>query len=209
MNVTAFSMIGTTYTTNENYDIVIIDYINKDNVLIQFKMFPDYQVWATMQNIRNGQIKNPYHRSVYNRGYYGVGPYSARKNNVKTPQYIKWFSMFDRCYNPKVHKRVPEYAVCEVSEEFCSFQNFARWYDRKIYQSPYPLELDKDLLFKDNTIYSPHTCCFLPQEINCNLNYTRNTVEYMKYLYHKYKPILPAYISKKLLALSRGVEILI
>ena len=27
-------------------------------------------------------------------------------------------------------------------------------------------KLDKDILFKDNKIYSPETCCFVPTEIN-------------------------------------------
>ena len=85
--------------------------------------------------------------------------------------------MFDRCYNPEVHARVPEYIDCEVSDEFCNFQNFAKWYDRKIYTSSYALELDKDLLVRDNKIYSPSTCCFIPKEINNNLNYTRDDKE--------------------------------
>ena len=28
-------------------------------------------------------------------------------------------------------------------------------------------ELDKDILIKGNKVYSPETCCFVPQEINC------------------------------------------
>lgn len=206
MRVDSFEIIGETYITNEGYEIQIIDYIDRSNVLIKFIKFPDYQVWSTMQNIRNGQIKNPYHKSVYNRGFYGVGRHKARNNNIKTEQYVKWFSMFDRCYNPKVHEKMPEYIDCEVSDEFCNFQNFAEWYDRKIYTSNYKLELDKDLLVRWNKIYSPRTCCFIPKEINNNLNYTRDNKEYMNYLYQKYKKELPDYIVRKLYALSKGVE---
>lgn len=203
---TNIDMIGKHYKTNENYYIEIIDYINKDNVLIKFVLFPDYQIWTTLQNIKNGQIKNPYHNTVYGRGYYGVGVYTARKNGIKTKQYIKWFSMFNRCYDEKSLEKEPQYIDCEVSNEFYNFQNFAQWYDRKIYNSKYELELDKDLLFKNNKIYSPSTCCFIPKEINCNLNYTRDDKEYMKYLYEKYKTEVPDYIRKKLYALSKGVE---
>lgn len=208
MKINTFDLIGNTYVTNEGYTIKIIDYIDRHNVLIQFILFPNYQVWSTMQNIRNGQIKNPYHKSVYNKGFYGIGNYTARFNGVKTEQYIKWFSMFDRCYNPQVHKRVPEYIDCEVSEEFCNFQNFAQWYDRKIYESKYDLELDKDLLIPNNKIYCPKACCFIPKEINNNLNYTRNNKQYMGYLYQKYKHELPSYIVQKLYTLSKGVETL-
>lgn len=208
MRVNAFDIIGKSYLTNEGYEVKIIDYIDRSHVLIKFTAFPDCQIWSTIQNIKNGQIKNPYHKSVYGKGYYGVGKHTSRINNVKTEQYIKWFSMFDRCYNPETHKRVPEYIDCEVSDEFCNFQNFAEWYDRKTYQCKYPLELDKDLLIKGNKIYSPSACCFIPKEINNNLNYTRENRQYMNYLYKKYRKDLPDYIVQKLYALSKGVEIL-
>lgn len=206
MRVNSFDIIGNIYTTNEGYEIKIIDYVGRSDVLVQFVSFPDCQIWSTMQNIRNGQIKNPYHRSVYDRGFYGVGDYTSRKNGVKTKQYIKWFSMFNRCYDPKVHEDFPEYIECEVSDEFCNFQNFAQWYDRKIYTCKYQLELDKDLLIKDNKIYKPSACCFIPKEINNNLNYTRDDLEYMDYLYKKYKGELPDYITQKLFRLSKGKE---
>lgn len=206
MRVNISDIIGKTFITNEGYEVEIIDYIDSHNVLIKFTCHPDYHVWVTMQNLKNGQIKNPYHRAIYNKGYYGVGNYTARINNIKTEQYIKWFSMFDRCYNPDVHDRVPQYINCEVSEEFCNFQNFGMWYDTKIYTCRYKLELDKDLLVNNNKIYKPSTCCFIPKEINNNLNYTRNDLEYMGYLYKKYKGELPDYIIQKLYRLSKGVE---
>ena len=114
--------------------------------------------------------------------------------------------MFYRCYDPKSLKLEPQYEDCEISDEFCNFQNFAQWYDRKIYQCKYKLELDKDLLVKNNRLYCPSRCCFLPTEINCNLNYTRNNPEYMAYYYQKYKNDLPDYIVQKLYALSKEVE---
>lgn len=208
MRVNPFEVIGNIYTTNEGYKIKILDYIDRHNVLIEFENFPNLQIWSTMQNIRKGQIKNQYHKSVYGMGFYGVGLHKARINNKKTEQYIKWFSMFERCYNVEIHKREPQYINCEVSNEFCNFQNFANWYDKKIYKSTYELELDKDLLIKGNKVYKPDACCFIPKEINTNLNRKRDDKEYMKYLYEKYRYELPYYISRKLYALSQGVEYL-
>jgi hypothetical protein len=160
------------------------------------------QVWTTLQNIKNGQIKNPYHKSVYGIGYYGIGKYSARINNVKSEEYVKWFSMFFRCYDEKYHQKHPTYIGCSVSSEFHNFQNFAEWYNRTKYECSYPLELDKDFLYDGNRIYSPKTCCLLPKEINNLINYKRHDIESMKLLYLKYKNELPYYLRMELYKLT-------
>ena len=172
--------IGDTYITNEGYEIEIIDYINRHNVLVKFNQNPNYQVWTTMQNIKKGQIKNPYHLSVYGKGFYGVGNYKSRINNIKTEQYIKWCSMFVRCYDEDYHKKSPSYRQCEVSDEFYNFQNFAQWYDKHYYECDYTLELDKDLIVEGNKTYSPSTCCLLPDEINIVLKTHRHNKKRMR-----------------------------
>lgn len=195
-------MIGKQYITNEKYIVEIIDYRDRHNVLIKFVDRPDLQVWSTLQNIKNGQIKNPYHKTVYGLGYYGVGNYTARINNTKTEEYIKWFSMFFRCYDEKYHKKQPTYIGCSVSEDFLNFQNFAQWYNAVKYDSKYQLEIDKDLLYEGNKIYAPSRCCLLPKEINTTLNTKRHNKTRMKELYDKYKNDLPYYIRIELYKLT-------
>lgn len=196
------SVIGQIFCTNEGYDIKIIDYITRHDVLVCFVSDISCQLWTTLQNIKHGQVKYPYHRNVYGIGYYGEGMYSSRINTFKTPQYVKWLSMFCRCYNDKYQTKEPSYIGCSVSEEFHNFQNFAAWYDRKIYESRHPLELDKDLFIEGNKIYSPSTCCFIPKEINNALKYCRNNREKMTILYNKYRWNLPFQVRDKLLSLT-------
>lgn len=50
----------------------------------------------------------------------------ARINGIKTEEYIKWFSMFNRCFDEKYQEKQPTYIGCSVSEEFWNFQNFAK-----------------------------------------------------------------------------------
>lgn len=195
--------IGQEYMTNEGYIIQIADYVDRHHVMIKFKSSNDTQIWTTMQNIIKGQIKNPYHRSVYGVGYYGEGQYSARNDTVKTDQYIEWMSMFNRCYSDKYHEKEPAYIGCIVSEEFHNFQNFARWYDEKIYICNHQLELDKDLLFEGNKIYAPSKCCFIPKEVNNAIRYHRHDKKYMDGLYKKYKKELPYYLKLELYKLSK------
>jgi len=197
------SEIGKTFVTNEGYQMQIIDYCDTKNVLVKFVDRPEVQIWSTLQNIENGQIKNPYHCSVYNKGYYGIGKYAARQNNIKTEEYVKWFSMFVRCYDKKYQEKQPTYIGCEVSDDFCNFQNFAQWYRHYKYNCKYPLELDKDLLYEGNKIYSPKTCCLIPKEINSTLNSKRHDVDTMRHIYGKYKMEVPYYIRIELYKLTK------
>ena len=82
-----------------------------------------------------------------------------------TESYIKWHDMIHRCYNEKFHKRQPQYKGCTVCVEWLNYSNFKIWYDK--HKIPgMTLDLDKDILFKENKIYSPETCCFVSHTIN-------------------------------------------
>lgn len=79
--------------------------------------------------------------------------------------YAYWHSMLNRCYSEYGLKNNPAYKRkgCSVCEEWLLFSNFKRWFDEN-YREGY--DLDKDILVKGNTIYSPETCCFVPKSIN-------------------------------------------
>jgi len=102
---------------------------------------------------------------IYGVGIVGEGKYSAGagKRNKHTKQYSTWHSMLKRCYNKEEHKVNPSYIGCTVCNEWVNLQSFGEWFD-KHYIDGY--QLDKDLLIKGNKVYSPETCCFVPQEIN-------------------------------------------
>jgi hypothetical protein len=74
--------------------------------------------------------------------------------------------MLSRCYNKKVHLIQTTYKEAIVCEEWHNFQVFAEWFENN-YKEDW--QLDKDILVKGNKIYSPETCCFVPQEINLTL----------------------------------------
>lgn len=196
------NMLNKIFKTNEGYDILITEYINRHKVKIKFLDEYGYERYSTSQNIKNGEIKNPYNKTVYDIGFYGDGDYTARANNKKTLHYIKWFSMFNRCYDEKYHEKQPKYKDCEVSKEFHCFQDFAKWMDENWYDYPQMLELDKDLLVEGNKVYSPNTCCFIPKEVNNAINYKRYDKQHMSKIYNKYKDILPRNITEKLYELT-------
>lgn len=89
-----------------------------------------------------------------------------KKREENPIPYSKWNNMFIRCYNTKYKRKTPTYEGCEVCEEWRNFDNFLEWFNDPAngYREGY--QLDKDLLVQGNKVYSPETCCFIPQTIN-------------------------------------------
>ena len=97
---------------------------------------------------------------------HGIGTFDYNglytDNEIKVCYYV-WKDMLKRttkAYQEK-HK---SYAGVSVCDEWLSFNNFKAWFD--INYKP-NFALDKDVLSPaDNKVYSPDTCCFIPQELN-------------------------------------------
>ena len=151
---------------NQGCKMKIIKYNNANDITVQFES--GYVTNTKYINFKMGTIKDPYHKSVYNNGYIGCGKYNTRGYGSKHNRiYVTWTSMLQICYSDKYQERQTAYRGCTVCIEWLNFQNFAKWYEENYYEIPGEImELDKDILYKDNKIYSPDTCCFVPQSIN-------------------------------------------
>lgn len=158
-------------TGEENVNIYgskmkIIKYKNANNIDVQFE--DGYICYNThYQYFKKGSIVSPYDKTVLNIGCLGEGKYNYTENHKNTNQYKTWFSMLQRCYDNKFQEKHPSYKGCGVCEEWLNFQNFAEWYEKNYYKvDNEQMCLDKDILNKNNKIYSPNTCIFVPQSIN-------------------------------------------
>ena len=140
----------------------ILNYNNCDNIDIQFEDGTIVKSKTYYDFIR-GKIKNPNLPKICNKGFIGQGVYVSSKNGKLNLSYMRWKNMLHRCYNSNYHLKFPTYKGCTVCEEWLNFQNFAKWFEDNYIEN---FQLDKDILIKGNKIYSPETCCFVPQEIN-------------------------------------------
>ena len=132
--------------------------------------FPEYD-WtfehADYSNFKKGEIKCPYERRYFGKGYLGEGKYKAKENGKNTDKYIIWYNMLRRCYDPKLHEKYNTYEYCKVEDFLLNFQNMGEWIENNYYEIPgEKMELDKDILCKGNKVYSRGTCIFVPQRIN-------------------------------------------
>jgi hypothetical protein len=60
----------------------------------------------------------------------------------------------------------PTYEKCTISSTFIYYHLFYKWCVEQIGFNQDGFELDKDLLIKNNKLYSEHTCIFIPGTLN-------------------------------------------
>lgn len=85
---------------------------------------------------------------------------------VNDPSYTVWNGMIGRCYlNTRMKDKIYR-SHCSVCNEWLTYSNFYNWFHKPENNYIQGLDLDKDILVKNNKIYSPDTCCFVPREIN-------------------------------------------
>lgn len=93
--------------------------------------------------------------------------YGVALNDVygakKTKAYKRWYNILIRCYDERIKAKHPTYAECSMCEEWHTFSNFKKWFDDNYVEN---YQIDKDILVKGNKVYSPDTCCFVPNRIN-------------------------------------------
>lgn len=103
--------------------------------------------------------------------YYGVGindsttPVTKQVNGktVLCKYYSVWKDMIKRCYDPIELDKTPSYVGCSVDPEWHRFSAFRDWMSNQDYAGK---QLDKDLLFPKNKIYSKDTCVFISKPLN-------------------------------------------
>lgn len=79
------------------------------------------------------------------------------------PFYVAWNAMKRRCCADEYKIKNPTYTEVTCCEEWLYFSNFKVWMETQYWKG---MDLDKDILIKDNQIYSPITCRFVPHNIN-------------------------------------------
>ena len=87
----------------------------------------------------------------------------ANGENLRCPYYQRWQNMLERSFSKSYKKKYPSYTKTSCCEEWIYFSNFKKWMESKKWKN---MELDKDILVKDNNLYSPDTCIFAPPELN-------------------------------------------
>lgn len=156
-----FNHFGTPYK--------VIEYIKRDNIIIEFQDEYHIRKQVSLKEMLNGHILNPYDKTICGIGYYGDICINKNADALYDKCYNVWIKMLRRCYDTNVQQTIASsYIGCTVCEEWHNFKCFREWYMSHYYQvdNGEQMCVDKDILFKGNKVYSPQTCCIVPNEIN-------------------------------------------
>ena len=157
---------------NQGSLMKIVEYNRHSDIVVEFQDDYNFRVNTTYGNFIRGCVKNPYAKSVYGVGMIGI-KYPVSINCVHTREYKTWNSMLQRCFSELKKKKYPYYKDVVCCEEWLLFDNFYEWLqsqgnvDKWLHGKRWAL--DKDIIIKNNKLYSPETCCLVPQNVNCLL----------------------------------------
>lgn len=154
--------IGDVFISNNCGEAIVIDLIDRSNAKVKFKN-TGFECVYQRSHIRRGAIKDPFYPSVYGVGYIGVGVHVASKSKIQSKAYKSWVRMLERCYSDFYKNNRETYKNCIVTAEWHNFQNFCEWFLKNYIDG---FQLDKDLSFLGNEIYSKETCFFVPGWLN-------------------------------------------
>ena len=169
---------GETNTSNEGCIMKIVEYNRNDDIIVEFQDEHKHRVHTKYYHFKKGNVKNPFSPSVYEYGYLGVDksgnvPKTYESKNgksISTWEYDKWQAMLKRCYDSKYKEKHLTYKDVICCERWLCFSYFLE--DLEILKEEYnwdkdeKLNLDKDILNKNNKIYSLENCVLIPSCIN-------------------------------------------
>ena len=101
--------------------------------------------------------------AVYKYEAIEVGGVRKQKRVWVCHHYRAWSDMLQRCYSIKYQERNPTYKGCSVSDEWLTFSVFKMWMECQDFEGK---QLDKDLLFSGNKVYSAEACVFVTKAVN-------------------------------------------
>lgn len=104
-------------------------------------------------------INDANYKTRITENYYKDGKRTSKDLWV-CPYFLRWKQMLGRCYGKSTSSAYKDIKVCD---EWLLFSNFKSWMETQDWEG---MQLDKDLILKGNTLYSPEYCIFIPKEVN-------------------------------------------
>lgn len=155
--------------TNQGYVAKCIIYNNARDVVAEFQDSYKARVHTSWEKFNSGDVSNPYHPNIYG-GIIG-NKYPSFLNDQRNKECYTWSNMLIRCFDEQFKTNHPTYKESMCCDEWLYYEKFYEWIHTQenfenLLKSNKKIALDKDIIIKHNRIYSPETCCLVPDNIN-------------------------------------------
>lgn len=156
--------VGETNYNKQGSLMKIIEYNTNKKIIVEFQDKYHARVNTRYAFFIDGSVRNPYDKSVYGFGIVG------NKYSSHTKEYQAWHNILTRCFDNIYKEKYPTYQNAVCCEEWALYENFYEWlheqenFDKWLNNNGW--NIDKDIIIKGNKVYSPETCCLVPNNIN-------------------------------------------
>lgn len=157
---------------NVNYQgcaMTVVEYNKAIDINVEFQDEYKARVHTDYRCFKKGKVKNPYYPEVYGVGMIG-NKYTTGAHSRHIKEYNAWIHMLERCYNDTTKQKFPTYKDATCCVEWFLYENFYEWlHSQENFEKWFKGKgwaIDKDIISKGNKIYSPKTCCLVPQNVN-------------------------------------------
>ena len=149
--------------------MTIVEYNNSCDIVVEFDDVYKTRVKTQYGNFIRGVTSNPSNKLVFGVGITG-NKYPVKVKNVITKEYNTWVNMLCRCFSEDWKEKHPTYETSQCCQEWLNYSIFYEWLHSQdnfeIWKDMPRSGLDKDIIKKHNKLYSPETCCLVPDRIN-------------------------------------------
>ena len=147
----------------------IIEYNKSSDIIVEFQDKRKTKIKCAYREFVKGSIKNPYHPTIYGVGMRG-NKYPARVNGKVCREYYTWRNMLYKCFDDEYKEKYQTHFDAVCCEEWLCFENFYEWIHGQSNVENFLKGnnwiLNRNIIDKDNEIYSPEYCCLVPQSVN-------------------------------------------
>lgn len=161
--------LGEEKLNNQGCLMKVAEYNTCNDILIEFQDSYKCKLHTTYQHFKDGSVKNPYYPTIYGIGIVG-NKYLRYKDYKPLKEYTTWSGVLRRCFDSVESTKYPTYQDATCCNEWLLYENFYEWlhnqenFDKWLNGRMWCL--DKDILIKHNKVYSPETCCLVPNNVN-------------------------------------------
>lgn len=142
----------------------IVEYNTNKDIIVEFQDRHKTKIHTRYKFFTEGTVRNPYSKNMFGVAIVG------NKYSTHTKEYSAWNNMLRRCFDDNFKEKHSTYKDTTCCEEWLYYENFYEWlhkqenFDKWLNGKRWGV--DKDILVKGNKIYSPDTCCLVPQNVN-------------------------------------------